>query len=228
MLILVALITLPVEALVWPALRTPNVDDAAQEWVTSLSTAERTAFVSDIRTVPYEIRRQLMASYSPEQRAEVWDNNFQNYLNEHPELNAAQVAIITHTMAMIDADMFSGDPVTEDVHNQLIAVYTNAVSWLGPHAARELFYRLGPDRVDGTNVLPLHVRLTDRIRRYFVVEAAGAAACECSQGGDVDCAVGHTYCAEVSDCEITTDFPMCGPLWCSACTGLCRWYDSSK
>ena len=45
---------------------------------------------------------------------------------------------------------------------------------------------------------------------------------DCNLGGD------HSYyCTDASECLPNEDYPMCGPLWVSACAGKCDW-DSPK
>jgi hypothetical protein len=227
-LLLLALVTLPAEAVVLPALRTPTLNGAAAEWAAALSPEARRAAGDDIRSYPYDFRLALMALYSPEERQQTWIGNFQNYENEHPAIGPQQRYVIEHAIQFIrdNPDLFSGEPAAQDIRDRLNAIYSVSVAVLGQRTARELFYRLGPDKMSGAQVMPLRLRLANRVRQFLVVHASGTSSCECSQGGDADCNVGveHTYyCSDVSDCQINADYPMCGPLWSYACVGLCHW-----
>ena len=225
-LFVLALFTLPVQALVGPALRTPDMGAAAREWVADLSPTALHGAATDIRAYPFEFRRAIMAALTPDDRVSVWMGNFQMYVDEHPELNAAQRLLIDHAMSLMTPEVLSGPPASPFLGEQIGATYDVAVSVLGKRVAYDLFYRLGPDRPQGDSPLPLGMRVANVIRHYTVAYAADAPGCDCSSQSTVDCnpfADRAFACAEANDCTINADFPMCGPFWSFACGGTCRW-----
>src|ERR1039457_4472358 len=70
-LFVLALFTLPVQALVGPALRTPDMGAAAREWVADLSPTALHGAATDIRAYPFEFRRAIMAALTPDDRVSV-------------------------------------------------------------------------------------------------------------------------------------------------------------
>ena len=217
---LVVLCTLPAEALVLPVLRTPDAGAAAREWAASLGHDELQQAGFDIHAYPYLYRRALLAAFSPEERAQVWQRHFRDFLNAHPDLDVYQRAVLSRALALSTPDVFSGPPAPVYVQDQLTAAYVAAIALFGKTTARDLFIRLGPDP-GGSSELPLQVRLTNMLRGYFVAHADETLDCDCADAGD--CGVpSRSTCSEAVSCTPDTEFPMCGPLWCYACIGTCQ------
>jgi diadenosine tetraphosphatase ApaH/serine/threonine PP2A family protein phosphatase len=217
---LLAIFTLPAEALVMPVLRNPDPAVAARGWVASLGADQLQQASFDIHAYPYLYRRALMAALSPEERAQVWQRHFRDFLNAHPDLDGAQRGLISRAVALSTPDVFSGSPAPGYVQDQLTAAYVAAMTLLGKATARELFIRLGPDP-GSSDELPLSVRVSDALRSYFVAHAGETPDCDCADVHDCD-VPSRAACSEAVSCTADTDYPMCGPLWCYACTGTCQ------
>jgi hypothetical protein len=94
-------------------------------------------------------------------------------------------------------------------------------------AATELFVTLGPKEPVGENPLPLAQRLADSVRSWRVVSAApkeDTATCNCNIDIDTCDVMPDPWlkCSELYTCDFDLNWPMCGPLWCWACTGWCK------
>jgi hypothetical protein len=200
--------------------RTPDPAIAAREWASSLGREELQQPGFDIHAYPYLYRRALLAAFSPEERAQVWQRHFRDYLNAHPDLDYTQRAVISRAIAIATPDVFSGSVAPGYVRDQLDAGYAAAMTVFGKATARELFIRLGPDPI-GSGELPLSVRLMDGLRSYFVAHAGEAPDCDCSEAADCE-VPSRTVCSEALSCAPDADYPMCGPLWVGTCTGACQ------
>jgi hypothetical protein len=219
--LLLAFVTLPAEALVLPVLRTPDPAAAAREWAAALSPADLQAAAVDIHAYPYVFRRAIMGALTPEERSLAWQRHFRDYLNGHPDLDVIQRSVINRAIALATPDVFSGPPAPALVQDQLSAIYGAAMTFFGKTTARELFIRMGPDP-GGSGGLPLSMRLTNALRDYFVAYAREVGACECADTTDCELPIASYTCSDTVECTPDIDFPMCGPLWCYACTGTCQ------
>jgi hypothetical protein len=224
MCLLLGLITLPAEAVVLPVLRTPDPAMAARDWASDLGTNDLQTAALDIHAYPYVYRRAIMGALTPDERAQAWQAHFQSYLSRHPELTVTQQAVLERAAALATSDLFTGNVAPADVQDQLTSTYAAAIQLLGLTTARDLFYRMGSgDTADApAGGLSLVARLTNSVREYFIVHAARSNACTCSDDADCWEPWQNIICTETVDCDAVTNFPMCGPLWCYACTGTCK------
>jgi len=224
--LIIGLIALPAEALLLPVARTPNASVAALEWAASLDRAEIRSAAAHIETYPGLYRKAIMASLSPTDRSETWRAYFRSYAESHP-LNAEQQAVIQEAIEIASPDVFK-PPVAPAVKARIGQIFTKAEKVLGQAAATELFVTLGPKEPAGANPLPLAQRIADRVRSWRVVSAAApdddTVYCNCNMDIDTCDVMPDPWlkCSELYTCEFDLDWPMCGPLWCWACTGWCK------
>ena len=226
--LIIGLITLPAEALLLPVARTPNASVAAVEWAASLDSSELRNAASHIETYPGLYRKAIMATLSPADRSETWRGYFREYAESHPELNAEQRALIQDAIDIASPDVFK-PPVAPAVKERIGKLFTKAETLFGKVAANELFVTLGPKEISGANPLPLTQRLADTVRSWTVVSASKGSNndpvyCNCNMDIDTCDVLPDPWlkCSELYLCEFDLDWPMCGPLWCWACTGWCK------
>ena len=225
--LLLALITLPAEAVVLPALLNPSPAAAARAFVADLGPDGVQLAALDIHAWPYHHRRAIMAALTSDERATVWQRHFREFQTTHPDLDASQRAVIERAIQLASPDLFNGQPALASVQDQLNGVYAAASLVFGKNTARELFFRLGPDRggqssQGGGGLSPL-ASVTDWLRTHFVANADSDPDCQCWDLADCELPLHSYYCTETITCNVDIDFPMCGPLWCYACVGTCKW-----
>jgi hypothetical protein len=217
-----ALVALPVEALILPVAMTPEPAEAAREFTAAMSPDELAGAAADIDAYPAVYRRAIMQELSAEARADVWRARLQAYLDSHRDLTPSQAAVIRDARDLVSPAIFtlSADAATR---KRVDAVFARAVTELGKRTASELFVTLGPTVLERPNALPLTQRLADRVRDWRHASAR-LSNCNCSM--DIDtCDIAPDpwlVCSELYDCEIDTTWPMCGPFWSWACTGWCK------
>lgn len=225
--VIIGLIALPAEALLLPVARTPNPSVAALEWAASLDPTELRHAAAHIDSYPGLYRKAIMGSLSPADRSDAWRAYFRGYAESHPALTADQRAVIQEAIDIASPEAFTA-PVAPAVKERIGKIFTKAEKSLGKSVASELFVTLGPKVPVGQNALPLTQRLTDRLRSWGVVSAAARdedpVYCNCSVDIDTCDVMPDPWlkCSELYSCEFDLDWPMCGPLWCWACTGWCK------
>ena len=224
--VIIGLIALPAEALLLPVAKTPNASVAALEWAASLDPTELRHAAAHIDTYPGLYRKAIMGSLSPADRSDAWRAYFRGYADSHPTLTADQRAVIQEAIDIASPEAFS-PPVSPAVKERIGKIFTKSETLLGKTAATELFVTLGPKEPVGENPLPLTQRLADRVRSWRVVSAASAddpIGCNCNIDIDTCDVLPDPWlkCSELYTCEFDLDWPMCGPLWCWACTGWCK------
>jgi hypothetical protein len=130
--------------------------------------------------------------------------------------------VVQDAMDLASPEVFD-PPVRQEVKDQVAKLFTRANSVLGDKVASELFVSLGPGVAGRANVLPLAQRIADRIRSWRV---ASASVPDCNCNPDIDtCDLEPDpwlVCSELYTCNFDLEWPMCGPLWCWACTGWCK------
>jgi hypothetical protein len=220
--LILALVALPVEALILPVAVTPDPTEAARAFTATMSADELSNAAAEIDAYPAVYRRAIMQQLSAEARASVWRNHIQAYLDSHRDLTASQAAVVRDARDLIAPALFttSPDPAARE---RVGVVFNRAIAELGPRAANELFVTLGPTVLERPNALPLMQRLADRVRAWRTASAT-QPDCNCNMGWDT-CDIAPDpwlVCSELYDCNIDVDWPMCGPLWSWACTGWCR------
>jgi hypothetical protein len=224
--LIIGLIVLPAEALLLPVARTPNPSVAALEWAASLDPAELRNAAAHIETYPGLYRKAIMGSMSPADRSDAWRAYFRKYAASHT-LSAEQHAVIQESIDIASPEAFT-TPVAPAVKERIGKVFAKAEAVLGKDAATELFVTLGPKEPVGASPLSLSQRLADRIRSWRVVSAApddsSSISCNCNMDIDTCDVMPDPWlvCSELYTCEFDLDWPMCGPLWCWACTGWCK------
>jgi hypothetical protein len=224
--LVIGLITLPAEALLLPVARTPDAAAAAAEWTASLNTVELREAAANIDAYPALYRRAIMGALSPADRSEAWRGFFRSYINAHPSLSKDQVTVIEEAIDVASPEAFVA-PVSAARKEQIGRVFAKTQVALGTTVATELFVTLGPKALARANALPVTQRLADRVRSWRVVSAApqtGPVVCNCNIEIDTCDLVPDPWlqCSEQYTCEFDLDWPMCGPLWCWACTGWCK------
>ena len=220
--LVLGLITLPAEALLFPVALTPDPRVAAEKWVDSLSPDALDAASRNIENYPALYRRAIMAELEPADRSEVWRTHFSRYLTMHPNMTAEQLAVVNEAMAIATPEVFN-PPVSADVKDRVGKLFAKAVKVLGPRDAGELFVSLGPKTLMTTSALPFSQRIGDQLRSWRVASAS-YPNCNCNVEVDTCDLVPDPWlsCSEVYTCNFDLNWPMCGPLWCWACTGWCK------
>ena len=224
--VIIGLIALPAEALLLPVARTPNPSVAAVEWAASLDPTELRAAAAHIDTYPGLYRKAIMATLSPVDRSETWRSYFRAYSESHPALTAEQRAVIQEAIDIASPEAFT-PPVAPALKARIGEIFTKTETVLGKAAATELFVTLGPKEPVGQNPLPLAQRLADSLRSWRVVSAApkdDPPTCNCNIDIDTCDVLPDPWlkCSELYTCDFDLNWPMCGPLWCWACTGWCK------
>ncbi|HUF48318.1 MAG TPA: bacteriocin fulvocin C-related protein [Vicinamibacterales bacterium] len=220
--LVVAALTLPIEAILLPVAWTPDPNVAAARWVDQLDRVNlrQAAFTIDRYPTPY--RRAMMTALSAEERADAWRIQFDRYMDAHPGLSAEARALLGDAKALLTADVFT-PPLDPGLQSRIDDVFKQTIATLGDEAARELFVTLGPADPGRLNALPLRQRLADSVRSWRV---ANARRTDCTCNVEIDtCDIGPNpwlLCSELFTCEFDLEWPMCGPLWSWACTGWCK------
>jgi len=226
--LVLGLITLPAEAMMFPVAMTPDPRVAATHWVDGLSSSALHAAAHNIQNYPALYRRAIMADLAPADRSDVWRTQFRGYLAAHPELSAAQQAVLHDAIEAASPEAFA-PPVTAEAKARIGDVYGRALKVLGPQVASELFVTLGPKTLQHASALPITQRVADQLRSWRTVNA-GFPDCNCNIDIDTCDVVPDPWlqCSELYTCNFDLTWPMCGPLWSWACTGWCkmiRWPD---
>jgi hypothetical protein len=219
-----ALVALPVEALILPVAMTPEPAEAAREFTAALSPEELAEAAATIDAYPAVYRRAIMQELSAEARAEVWRGRFDAYLDSHRDLTRSQAAVVRASRDLVSPALFTTSPDAE-TRERVSVLFKRATAELGPRAASELFVTLGPSVLERPSALPLRQRLADHVRAWRAASARRAPDCTCSMDIDTcDMLVPDPWlvCSELYDCNIDTTWPMCGPFWSWACTGWCK------
>jgi hypothetical protein len=214
-LVAVAL-TLPIETFLLKAISTPSVQDAAHEWVANLTPDNLDAAASQVQAYPVAYRRAIMRALPAQARVVVWRRHIRDYIDAHPGLSPAAVAVLDEARDLITPELLS-DPSSAD-RAQAARLGSELVALIGRDEAEHVLYRLGPR--DGTFASrePFGERLANWVRG-LVVAFARAESCDCATGWGCD-GMG-TYCRANTGCTVDTDWPMCGWLWSETCDGLC-------
>jgi hypothetical protein len=219
--LVLALLVLPVETLLVPIARTPNQATAAIEWAARLSAADVQQAGDQIEDYPPVYRRALMGVLGPQYRSVVWRAHFQKYLDSHPNLTPAQIAVVQDAIDLAGPGTFA-PPISDAVKDRIGKVFHEATAILGPEDTADLFVTLGPKTLR-KNALPISQQIADRIRSWRVVNAE-YPDCTCNIDIDTCDLVPDPWleCSEMYTCNFDLSWPMCGPLWSWACTGWCK------
>ena len=220
--LIVGLVALPAEALLLPVARTPDATVAAAEWTATLTPAELEKASLEIDTFPPVYRRAIMNRLEPATRSDAWRAHFQRYLAQNQQLTREQVAIVQDAIDLASPEVFD-PPVRPELKDQVSKIFNKAVAALGSKTANELFITLGPQGAPRNSPLPIVQRLADQIRGWRVAQA-DYPDCNCNPEIDT-CDIEPDpwlVCSEMYTCNYDLSWPMCGPLWCWACTGWCK------
>jgi len=220
--LVVAALTLPIEAVLVPVAWNPDPDAAAAEWVGALAPADLRVAAYEIDRYPTRYRRAVMSALTPADRADAWRTQFDRYLETHASLSADERAVIEEARSLLTPAAFT-PPLSPELGNQIDAAFNRAIAVLGNDAAKELFVNLGPADPGADNALPLRQRLADSVRSWRV---ASARRTDCNCNIEIDtCDIGPDpwlACSELYTCDFDLNWPMCGPFWSWACTGWCK------
>ncbi len=220
--LIVGLIALPAEALLLPVARTPDATAAATEWADDLTHAALVGASLEIDAYPPTYRRAIMNKLEPTERSSAWRAHFQRFLDRQAGLTAEQIAVVQDAIDLASPEVFD-PPVRQEIKDQVMKVFNKATSLLGQKFANELFVSLGPKAAAGRSPLSLTQRMADRIRSWRVA-AADFPDCNCNPEMDTCDLEPDPWlkCSELYTCNHDLSWPMCGPLWCWACTGWCK------
>jgi hypothetical protein len=207
-------LTLPVESILLQAVSTSQTQ-AAKDWATSRTQSQLSAAASQIQSLPFEYRREVMRMVTPEVRAAVWRAHILRYVSSHSNLDAATQALLYNAAALATPAAFSAP--TDEVRVQVGQIAEQIKVLLGPDEADFLFFRLGPKNLKIASALPVPQMLADFVRSNFVVEAA-REDCDCSTDFGCDA---PSHCDGNQVCDHVTTWPACGWWWNSECNGLC-------
>jgi hypothetical protein len=205
-----------------PVARTPDIAEAAAEWTADLSAAELVSASLEIDAYPLPYRRSIMNRLDATDRSTAWRAHFQRFLEQNRELGREQVAVVQQAIDLASPEVFD-PPVRPEVKDQVAKLFAKATQLLGGKAANELFVSLGPQSGVRRNALPITQQLADRIRSWRVA-SADVPDCNCNTTIDTCDIEPNPWleCSEQYTCNIDATWPMCGPLWCWACTGWCK------
>jgi hypothetical protein len=214
--VLFAILALPAETLLLRAVQTPNQDAAIQAWADNLKPADADAIGDQIQLYPFQYRKAIMRAATPERRSEIWRAHMKAYVQVHRELDAAAVDAINAAAALASAENLS-EPTTES-RAAIHAIADQIVNVLGRDQADYLLFYLGPK--DGTfaSFEPLAMRLTNKVRDLFTLQAF-ANICDCALSWG--CMEWRQSCVTWSGCSQTQGWPQCGWLWNDPCDGGC-------
>jgi hypothetical protein len=207
-------LTLPVETILLRAVSTSTAQ-AARDWAGARSSDELQKAASQIQSLPFEYRREVMRRLPPAARAGVWRGHIVSYAGQHPGLDASTQALLYNAASLATPEAFSNP--TDELRTQLGVIAEQAKVLLGSDDADYLFYRLGPKDLKIASGLPASQMLANFVRSTFIVEAAPE---------DCDCAVSFgcdapNHCDGAQTCTHITEWPACGWWWNSECDGLC-------
>jgi hypothetical protein len=214
---LVVALTLPIESVLLQAVSTSDPKDAARQWAAGLSTDSLDRAADQIRAYPQMYRRAIMRAATPVLRSQVWRGHIGNYLQTHPDLDVATVALLQAAVALASPENLSAP--TAEAQAQVRTVGDAIQAALGKEDAEYVLYRLGPR--DGTfaSLEPTSLILANWVRSKFVALAMSTRQCDCKVSWGCDGF--FTYCKDNTGCPIQEDWPACGWLWNETCDGLC-------
>jgi len=213
--VVVVALTLPVESILLRALAAPNQTTAAQQWAASLTPSALQAAAAQIEAYPFAYRRAIMTDLTPLQRAAVWQNHIQGYIQANPGLDPNSVALLQAAEGLATASAFTGPNPAINVAVSIVASQIQAA--LGNDVASYLLYQLGPPDLQTADALPIRERLANFVRAKFVL-LADTSQCDCAQ--DFGCDGGK--CDGTTGCTPVTTWPACGWFWNETCDGSCR------
>lgn len=175
---------------------------------------EAEAAFKALSSLSFSERKELYARIDPDLYPALWSIQFERFSAAHPELSGEQRALIARLLDFVNSGIFDVPRERADwefrVHAPLTFLATEATRLLGAAAARELLTQIGaptPAPADG------YLRAGDRNT--------------IATNNNCDCVVGSIDCGEVSSCVgrptvHCTFYPFCGPMFMTACDGLCQ------
>jgi hypothetical protein len=214
--LVVAALALPAETILLKALSSPTADDAAQSWVTGLSTADLVRESGRIQGYPFAYRRAIMGALTPELRSHVWRSHIYSYIQTYSSLDADAVAALMAAAAAASPDAFSQP--SDATRAQASAAASDVEARLGREVAEFLLHRLGPKDGQFASLEPVTDKIARLVRQSFVAMAF-IEDCDCNM--DFGCG-GGMYCSDTTACRTVESWPACGWFWNETCDGLCK------
>ena len=210
---------IPVETILLQALSEQDQQQAIASWVAGLSSEELDAVTSEIESYPFLYRKEIMRALSPERRSDVWRAFIKRYLAKHPELDDNARLLLAAALELAGPEMFTRATATPDLRARAAAIGEQLSAIAGRETADEVLHRLGPR--DGTfaSLEPLHLQLSNFVRRVMIANAESGEDCDCSSS--FGCDPGHD-CSTSTGCTADEDWPMCGWFLNETCDGECR------
>jgi len=214
--VLLTILALPAETLLLRAVQTPSEEVAIQDWAEAMSPATAEAVTDQIQLYPFKYRKAVMRAASPERRSQIWQAHMKAYIQAHKELDSAAVDAINAAAALASPENL-GEPTAES-RAAIHVVAEQIVNLLGRDQADYLLFYLGPK--DGTFATfePLAMRIENKVRALFTLQAA-QGDCDCVQYWG--CMDWRASCVTWTTCQQTQGWPQCGWLWLDACDGAC-------
>lgn len=212
---LVILFTVPAESILLRALAASSTTQAAQQWASSLSSADLTTASAQVEAYPFTYRKAIMTALPAAQRAAVWQRHVQSYIDAHGELSDEAVTLLRSTIALITPDAVSGGT---SANRDVSTAAAQIQALLGRDAADYLLYRLGPKDAQTVSALPIREQLANFVRQQFSA-IASIDDCDCATSWGCD---GANSCDGNATCDPDNSWPMCGWLWNDPCNGLCK------
>jgi hypothetical protein len=147
----------------------------------------------------------------------VWQRHIAAYVDSHPGLDPAAVALLETVLARVTPDLM-GNASSAD-REEIGRLATELSGIIGREETELVLYRLGPrDNFMARSLEPTSQRLANWVRGVMVAMAR-AEDCDCASSWGCD---GYgTICKTTVSCNVDNTWPMCGWLWNDACDGLC-------
>jgi hypothetical protein len=166
----------------------------------------------ELLEIPLPYRHFAFGALSAEEKAAAWTSHLEAYLSSHPELTAAQAAVIQDALDLVRGpEIFAvqrGDSHwTASVQEPLRNLETKALAVFPRDQFKAIFTELGGDT---TTTLPGG-------RKLATGAAVAYPVCNCSTLSDY-CS-GASYCLAGGCWKQTSG---CGTFWRYACDGLCN------
>src|SRR5678815_2124817 len=87
-------LALPIESILLDAISTPDAREAVQQWAADLGQDRLDRAADQIQAYPLIYRKAIMRALGPNTRAKVWQRHIAAYVDSHPGLDPAAVALL--------------------------------------------------------------------------------------------------------------------------------------
>ena len=210
-------LALPIESILLDAISTPDAREAVQQWAADLAQDRLERAADQIQAYPLVYRKAIMRALGADVRAKVWQRHIGAYVDSHPGLDPAAVALLETVLARVTPDLLGNASSADREEIGQLATELSAI--IGREETEVVLYRLGPrDNAMVRSLEPTSQRLANWVRGVMVAMAR-AEDCDCASSWGCD---GYgTICKTTVSCNVDNSWPMCGWLWNDPCDGLC-------